>query len=154
VRARFAKDPNAVLNQVEVAFLTDNLRAVLTSVDARGGDGETGDDSPKQSGGPITRHAETSVNLTWKTDNPDKHERPYRRQYRLPGTNAWSDISKPSEKLTKESYSGDTPDLPEGPPRGRATASDEISNPPDRATKDTRESGIVLVDNTPPTIDA
>ena len=154
VRARFAKDPNAVLSQIEVAFLTDNLRAVLTNVDARGGDGETGDDSPKASGGPITRRAESAVNLTWKIDNPDKDELRYRLQYRLLGTTDWFDLLKPNEKLTKESYSWDTADLPEGRYRVRVTASDESSNPPDRATKDVRESGVVLVDNTPPSIDA
>ncbi len=154
VRARFAKDPNAVLNQVEVAFLTDNLRAVLTSVDARGGDGESGDDSPKASGGPVTRRAESTVNLTWKVDNPDKDDLRYRLQYRLLGTNDWFDVLKPGEKLTKESYAWETADLPEGRYRLRVTASDELSNPPDRATKDVRESGIVLVDNTPPSIDA
>jgi hypothetical protein len=154
VRARFAKDPNAVLNQVEVAFLTDNLRAVLTSVDAKGSEGETGDDSPKPSGGPITRRAETTLNLTWKIDNPDKDELRYRLQYRLLGTNDWFELLKPGEKLTKESYTWETADLPEGRYRVRVSASDEISNPPARVTKDSRESGIVLVDNTPPTLDA
>jgi len=154
VRARFAKDPNAVLNQVEVAFLTDNLRAVLTNVDARGSDGESGDDSPKQSGGPVTKRAESSVALSWKIDNPDKDELRYRLQYRLLGTNHWFDLLKPQEKLTKESYSWETADLPEGRYRLRVTASDELSNPPDRATRDERESGIVLVDNTPPSLDA
>jgi hypothetical protein len=154
VRARFAKDPNAVLNQVEIAFLTDNLRAVLTSVDTRGGDGESGDDQPKASGGPVTRRAETTLNLTWKVDNPDKDELRYRLQYRLLGTSDWFDLLKPGEKLSKESYSWETSDLPEGRYRVRVTASDETSNPPDRVTKDVRESGIVLVDNTPPSIEA
>jgi hypothetical protein len=154
IRARFAKDPNAVLNQVEVAFLTDNLRAVLTSVDARGGDGESGDEQPKPSGGPVTRRAETTVNLTWKVDNVDKDELRYRLQYRLLGTNDWFELLKPGEKLSKESYSWETADLPEGRYRVRVTASDETSNPPDRVTKDVRESGIVLVDNTPPTVEA
>jgi hypothetical protein len=154
VRARFAKDPKAVLSQIEVAFVTDNLRAVLSSVDARGSDGETGDDAPKASGGPITRKAESAVNLTWKIDNPDKDDLRYRLQYRLLGTTDWFDLLKPNEKLTKESYSWDTADLPEGRYRVRVTASDELSNPPDRATKDVRESGVVLVDNTPPSIDA
>jgi len=154
VRARFAKDPNAVLNQVEVAFLTDNLRAVLTSVDAKGGDGETGDDQPKQSGGPVTHKPDSSLNLTWKVDNPDKDELRYRLQYRLLGTSDWFDLLKPGEKLTKENYSWETSDLPEGRYRVRVTATDDLSNPPDRATKDTRESGVVLVDNTPPSIDA
>jgi hypothetical protein len=154
VRARFAKDPKAVLNQVEIAFLTDNLRAVLTNVDARGSDGESGDDSPKASGGPVTRKAETALNLTWKIDNPDKDDLRYRLQYRLLGTNDWFDLLKPGEKLTKESYSWDTSDLPEGRYRIRVSASDEISNPPDRVTRDARESGVVLVDNTPPSVDA
>ena len=35
VRARFDKDPNAVLSEIGVSFLTDNLRAVITSVDAK-----------------------------------------------------------------------------------------------------------------------
>jgi hypothetical protein len=154
VRARFAKDPNAVLNQVEVAFLTDNLRAVLTTVEARGTDGESGDDSPKQSGGPVTKRAESSVALSWKIDNPDKDELRYRLQYRLLGTNYWFDLLKPAEKLTKESYSWETSDLPEGRYRVRVTATDELSNPPDRATRDDRESGVILVDNTQPTLDA
>ncbi len=154
VRARFAKDPTAILNQIEVAFLTDNLRAVLTNVDAKGIDGETGDDSPKQSGGPVTKRAETTLNLTWKIDNPDKDELRYRLQYRLLGTNDWFDLLKPGEKLTKENYNWETADLPEGRYRVRVTASDETANPPDRVTKDIRESGIVLVDNTPPTLDA
>jgi hypothetical protein len=153
VRARFAKDPNAVLNQVEVAFLTDNLRAVLTSVDARSSDGESGDDSPKQSGGPMARRADSTIALTWKVDNPDKDELRYRLQYRLLGTNHWFDLLKPQEKLTKESYSWDTSDLPEGRYRIRVVATDELANPPDRRTRDERESGIILVDNTPPTLE-
>jgi hypothetical protein len=44
--------------------------------------------------------------------------------------------------------------LPEGRYRVRVTASDETANPPARVTRDIRESGIVLVDNTPPTLDA
>jgi hypothetical protein len=154
VRARFAKDPNAVLNQVEVAFLTDNLRAVLTSVEVRGEGGETGEEALKSSGGPVTRRSETTLNLTWKVDNPDKDELRYRLQYRLLGTNDWFDLLRPGEKLTKDTYTWDTADLPEGRYRIRVTASDEISNPPERVTRDARESGVVLVDNTPPTIDA
>lgn len=153
VRARFAKDPNAVLNQVEVAFLTDNLRATLTSVDARSADGESGDDPLKQSGGPVTRRSDSTVSLTWKIDNQDKDELRYRLQYRLLGTDNWFDLLKPGEKLSKETYNWETSDLPEGRYRVRVTASDEISNPPDRVTKDVRESGVVLIDNTPPVID-
>jgi hypothetical protein len=32
-------------------------------------------------------------------------------------------------------------------------ATDELSNPPDRVTRDEMESGVVIVDNTPPSIE-
>jgi hypothetical protein len=44
--------------------------------------------------------------------------------------------------------------LPEGRYRVRVVASDELANPPDRVTRDDAESGIVLVDNTPPRVTA
>ena len=36
----------------------------------------------------------------------------------------------------------------------RVTVSDEPSNPPGRVKKHSRESGVVLVDNTAPTVEA
>jgi hypothetical protein len=57
------------------------------------------------------------------------------------------------EVVTKETYDWDTSTLPEGRYRVRVTASDELSNPPDRVTRDDAESGIVLVDNTPPRLE-
>lgn len=153
VRARFGNDPNAVLSQIEVSFLTDNLRAVITSVDAKSTDSD-GDDTLRSSGGPITRKPESTVALTWKVDNPDKDDLRYRLQYRQVGSNAWFDLLKPQEKLTKESYSWETSDLPEGRYRLRLVATDELSNPPDRVTRDEMESPVILVDNTPPVVDA
>jgi hypothetical protein len=153
IRARFNKDPKAVLSSVDVAFLTDNLRAVVTQVDAKGAGGGDGDEALTSSGGPVSKKPETAIALSWKVDNPDKDELRYRLQYRLIGTNTWYDLLKPSEKLTKESYSWDTSDLPEGRYRIRVIASDELSNPPDRVTRDEMESGVVLVDNTPPSIE-
>ena len=47
-----------------------------------------------------------------------------------------------------------TPNLnPEGRYRVRVVATDELSNPPDRVTRDEMESSVVLVDNTPPTVE-
>ena len=151
VRARFAKDPKAVLTDLDISFVTDNLRAVITEVSAK--PSEQSEDALRSSGGPVQRKPETSLNITWKVDNPDKDELRYRLKYRIVGANTWYDITKPSERLTKENYAWDTADLPEGRYKIKVSASDELSNPPDRITTAELESGVVLVDNTPPTVE-
>ncbi|MBK7579029.1 MAG: fibronectin type III domain-containing protein [Myxococcales bacterium] len=153
VRARWNKDATAVLSELTVPFVTDNLRAVITSVEATGGKSSSSSDAVPQSGGPVDGTASTKVALTWKVDNPDKDKLRYKLQYRLVGTTTWYELTKPTEKLTSETYSWETSDLPEGEYRVRVTASDELSNPPGRVRKHTLESGVVLVDNTAPRIE-
>jgi len=152
VRGRFATDPNAVLSEIDVSFVTDNLRAVITSVEAKNSDSDS-DDTLRASGGPVTRKPESTIALSWKVDNPDKDDLRYRLQFRQVGSNTWFDLLKPQEKLTKENYSWETSDLPEGRYRLRLVATDELSNPPDRVTRDTMESSVILVDNTPPVVE-
>jgi hypothetical protein len=152
VRARFAKDPNTELSEFEVAFVTDNLRATVDDVNARPRR-DSNDDAIKTSGGPVTRKPDSKLSISWKVDNPDKDEMRYRLQYRLVGTATWYDLTRRDEVVTKETYDWDTSTLPEGRYRVRVSASDELANPPDRVTRDDAESGVVLVDNTPPRID-
>lgn len=154
VRARWNRDKDAVLSEVTIPFVTDNLRAVLTAVDVtKKKTADKGGDVP-QSGSPIDGTASTKVSLTWKVDNPDKDKLRYKLQYRLVGTTQWFELLKPNEKITSESYSWETADLPEGEYRVRVTASDELSNPPGRVRTHALESGVVLVDNTPPRVEA
>jgi hypothetical protein len=150
VRARWSRDPNAALSALTVPFVTDNLRAVLTDVEVDGSPSFSS--GVEASGGPVSKKSGTSVTLKWKVDNPDKDELRYRLEYRLIGTTTWYDMLEPRETLTKTTYNWETADLPEGRYRVRITASDEISNPPDRVQKHEIESGIVLVDNTPPVV--
>jgi hypothetical protein len=150
VRARFAKDKNAELSAFEVAFVTDNLRAVLSDVSARA---RPSDDTIKPSGGPVSKKPDPKLAITWKIDNPDKDDMRYRLKYRLVGTNTWYDLNRINEIITKETYDWDTSNLPEGRYRVRVSASDELANPPDRVTRDEAESGVVLVDITPPRIE-
>ena len=152
VRARFAKDPNATLTSVTIPFVTDNLRALVTDLDAEGGSSslQTGVEA---SGGPLTKKSGTSLTLKWKVENPDKDELRYRLEYRQVGTNTWYDLLDPRETLTKTTYSWETSDLPEGRYKVRVVASDEISNPPDRVRRHELESGVILVDNTPPVVE-
>lgn len=155
IRARFGKDAGAQLSEVSVAFVTDNARALVTSISAesrlqkKGGIG-TGMQS---SGGKIGKPS-SSVSLKWDTDNPDKDDLRYRVYYRLEGQKEWRDALKPAEILTAASFEWDTTALPEGLYRIKVEASDELVNPPDRSLTHFLESGVVLVDNTQPVFDS
>jgi hypothetical protein len=134
--------------------VTSNLRAVLTEVNAESPARIDGSDSSmEESGGPIGDEPDSKVKLKWTVDNPDKDKMRYRLEYRLVGTNQWFDLLRPKELLTNENYTWDTSDLPEGRYRIRVVASDELSNPPSRTKKHQLESGVVLVDNTAPTVE-
>jgi hypothetical protein len=157
VRARWNRDAAATLSDVTLPFLTDNLRAVVGSIDVdqRKEDDGGGDGDLQSSGGPITDEASSTIKLKWKVDNPDSDELRYRLQYTAAeGAPHWLDILEPRTTLTKTSYDWDTSDLPEGRYRIRVQASDEISNPPGRVKRHELESPVVTVDNTPPVITA
>ncbi len=156
VRALFGRDPRAVLSEVTVPFVTDNLRAIITSVDFENAGTKAlsaPDDKLSASGGPISGKPDEDIEIKWEVDNPDKDELRYFLRYRQEGTRDWFDILKPTEKLTKTSYSWDTSDLPEGKYRVAVIATDALSNPPEIALEHRLESHTVMVDNTPPVIE-
>jgi hypothetical protein len=151
VRARFSRDPGAVLSQVVLPFVTDNARAVVTSVDAQPKNTPPAakEGGLPASGGEPERHASV-IKVSWKVDNPDADALRYRVSYRVDGRTVYRDITRPDEILTKTEYEWETASLPEGPYRVRVEATDENANPPDRAFKHSLESAVVIVDNTPP----
>jgi hypothetical protein len=154
IRARWNRDATATLSDVTLPFVTDNLRAVLTSVevDRDKDDSVASGDDISSSGGPVSDDANPVIKLKWKVDNPDSDELRYRLQYRLEGTSEWLDILKPGRLLTKTQFDWDTADLPEGHYHLRVQASDELSNPPDRVKKHEIYSSTITVDNTPPAL--
>jgi hypothetical protein len=155
IRARWSRDPQAALREVTLPFVTDNLRAVLTSleVDREKDDRvSNGRDDIGSSGGPVSAEADPVVKLKWKVDNPDSDELRYRLQYRLLGTNEWVELLKAGRPLTKSQYDWDTADLPEGRYQVKVLASDELSNPPDRVKRHDLTSATIVVDNTPPAL--
>lgn len=154
VRARFG-DGSSVLTRVEIPFVTDNQRAILTRVGATlsGVDSATGV-GIVASGAPISSRSNPELNLEWSVDNPDKDTLRYRLYYRMASTKDWYELLPPTEVLTRTSYKWDTSTLPEGRYRVRVVATDELSNSPQSVTRDEMESGLVLVDNTPPVIQA
>jgi hypothetical protein len=150
IRARWSRDPDAVLREVTLSFVTDNARAVVTSISAT----PKGQTKPPKtgippSGGEAPKPVST-IQLSWKVDNPDQDELRYRLSYRMEGQSTWRNILKPAEKVTKTEHTWDTTALPEGEYRVLIEASDELANPPDRVQRHSLESGTVLVDNTPP----
>lgn len=156
VRARWSKDPNAELLEVSVPFVTENVRAVLTSVDASmKGSVHDSKEGLTPSGGEAPKH-ESTVKVTWHIDNPDQDALRYRLAYRREDQKAWRDMQRTDEIVVspKLEYDWETAALPEGKYRVRLEASDELSNPPERTQKDVLESQTVLVDNTPPVFSA
>jgi hypothetical protein len=151
VRARFSRDPGAVLSQVVLPFITDNVRAVVTSVDAQPKNTPPAakEGAVPSSGGEPERHA-SAIKISWKVDNPDADALRYRLSYRMDGKTTYREIPRPDEIVTKTEYEWETASLPEGPYRVRVEATDENVNPPDLALKHSLESPVVIVDNTPP----
>jgi hypothetical protein len=152
LRGRWARDPNAVISDLKLHFVTDNARAVVTAVDAKskaGGEGEGLKTGLLASGGKAATPS-SKVNLKWTVENPDKDELRYRITYKKDGQTQWRDALKPGDVYTKTDLDWDTTALPEGTYRVRVEATDEIANPPERVMRHALESGPVLVDNTPP----
>jgi hypothetical protein len=155
IRARWSRDPKAILREVTLAFVTDNARAVITSIDAvpKGQTKSPVKTGITPSGGEAPKAAST-IRVTFKVDNPDQDDLRYRLSYKLEGQAVWHSALKPGEKLSRAEYDWDTSGLPEGTYRLRVEVSDEVANPPDRVQRHVLESGTVLVDNTPPVFKA
>jgi hypothetical protein len=154
VRARFSRDPNALLTDITIPFVTDNVRPVVTEVNAVAKAGPTKEPAKEvpASGGEPPKH-ETVVKVTWKVDNPDADPLRFRVAFKKEGQAQWRDALKADEVHTKTELDWETSALPEGKYRVRVEASDEPANPPDQVQKHALESDPVLVDNTPPRID-
>lgn len=151
VRARFGRDAKATMSELRLHFVTDNARAIITNVTAESRVQKSGKLATglQQSGGSVSKPSPT-VNVKWDVDNPDKDDLRYRVFYRLDNQTTWRDALKPSEIFTRTSLDWDTTSLPEGLYRIKVEATDELVNSPDKVTRHALESGLVLVDNTPP----
>ena len=154
VRARWGRDANAVLSDVMLPFVTENVRPVVLEVNAAQ-KGAVAKEPTKEnlpaSGGDPPKH-DSVVKVSWKVDNQDNDALRYRVAFKREGQNVWRDATKPDESLTKTEYEWETQALPEGKYRVRVEASDEGANPPEQTQKHALESQAVLVDNTPPIV--
>jgi len=153
VRARMPSGSASVLRRVDIPFVTDNVRPVVTEVQAKFGarTAATGRGSVK-SGQPIDGSPKSTIEVSFKVDNPDDDELRYFVHYRPLTGSTWYDALEPGKVLTRSELTWETKDIPEGKYVLRVTASDELSNPPGRALRHSLESQVVLVDNSAPSI--
>ncbi len=151
IRARWNKDPSAVLREVQVAFVTDNARALVTEITAGTKKKDSSGDAVPESG-TKPDDPDTKLKLSWKVENPDSDQLRYFLFYRREGDKTWFSVLEPNEELTSTSHTWDTAGMPEGRYRVRVDASDELSNPPDRVTKHSLESRVLVIDNTAPVL--
>lgn len=150
VRVRLLEGERSKVRRIEVPFVTDNLRPVLTEVGAKSQARNSGSTGVSESGEPISKKPSSKIKLSWEVDNPDKDSLRYRVEYQLVDDGEWRSAHEPSELLTSTSWDWETEDLPEGRYRVLVTVTDELSNPPGRVKSHQKESDIILVDNTPP----
>jgi hypothetical protein len=152
MRARL-RDATATISDITLAFVTENLRAIVTEISAhpKAGSSRDSKEGIVQSGSEPPKH-DNVLHVAWKVDNPDSDELRYRVQFRRDSGQRWVDATRPDDVLTKPELDWDTAALEEGRYRLRVEATDEISNPPGSVTRHTLESAPVPIDNTPPVV--
>ncbi len=87
--------------------------------------------------------------LTWKGTDPNGDALRYEVEARRESGSAWFPVRK---DLEDSFLSFDTTALPDGRYLFRVTASDRLSQPESEALTAREESGVVIVDNTPPVL--
>ena len=146
------------LGQVTLAYLPQNQRARITEITA-------GDSAPAPvvtgslsslaatTAAPATaaRAHSSTIKLRWKVENPDGDELSYRLSFREQNEAVWRPLGGP-DPLTRTDFDWNTDGLPDGSYVVRVVASDERSEPRDRALADSLESAPVLVDNRKPEV--
>ena len=147
VRARFPKDPAAVLYAVELFYLPQNQRARVSDVQGSRPPPKRGEEARQPM--PPT----TVLNLTWKVDNPDGDPLRYRIAYRQESQPVWRPMFGEDTVLTEAKYAWDTGSIPDGHYIVRVDASDEPSNPVTWALCSSATSEAIRVDNHAPRIE-
>jgi hypothetical protein len=164
-----------VVTSVTVAYLARNLRPIVSEItvhppgvvfqrpfsseegaiagldetiaDARrppGGDPAAG--TPTMGRRMFSRGLQT---IGWKAEDPDADRLQFSLHYRREGEDTWRLLR---DQLTDPLFVWDTTSVPDGRYLIRVTASDALTNTPDRVMTGDRDSGAIDVDNTPPVI--
>jgi outer membrane protein assembly factor BamB len=155
---------DARLGAVTLAYLPQNQRARITEIGVADTGAPAAFGAPAAgslgggalAGGAGTSAAATRVHsailkLRWKVENPDGDEVTYRLVFREQNEAVWRPLGGP-DPLTKTDFDWNTEGLPDGNYVVRVTASDERSEPRERALDATLTSEPILVDNRKPEV--
>ncbi len=158
VRARWSRDPAAVLRALSVFLQRRNQRPVVTEVEVespfevtRPGLKSAKTPTKRKRGAPGKAEARSTVlKVSWKVDNPDADELRYRLFFRREAETVWQAILPEDSVLGETSYEWNTESVPSGHYLVKVQASDEVDNPEGRALRHEKVTPPVVVDNDPP----
>ena len=129
-------DKTPVVDRVEAAYVTPNLKPVINKVTAAYAEATDPDAPPA-----------TAMNIEWEAADDNQDVLLYKLEYQPAGSDYHLLIDK---DLTEMTYEWETRRVPDGRYIVRVTASDRTNNPGDMAMSTTRRAAPVLVDNSPP----
>ncbi|MEL7088695.1 MAG: hypothetical protein AAGL98_09690, partial [Planctomycetota bacterium] len=135
-------DGTPVVGKVELAYVTPNLRPAISSLTA------TYPDFPG-----VDNPASPTMSVSWEATDDNGDRLLYNLDYKPVADTklAWLELG---EDLTDTSFDWDTRKVPDGRYRLRVTADDRLDNPGDMAMTVGRLADPVLIDNTPPVVEA
>lgn len=152
IRARFDRDPSAVLRSVTAYFLPQNQRPHVRDVRLEG----ENDTATKRLRAERQDHvppASAVYKLAWSVENPDGDRLRYRLSFRREDQSVWRNVLREGDSVAETHYSWNTSSVPDGWYVLRVEASDELDNPPTLALRHTAESAPLRVDNHAPRVE-
>ncbi|QQE11903.1 hypothetical protein JD969_00030 [Planctomycetota bacterium] len=132
-----------VVGRVATAYVTPNLRPIITSVTTTFPEPPKQQPNAKKVGQP-----NPNMNIKWEAYDPNGDKLLYTLQFQPSGSNRWVNIVKDHEQPSFEWNTSLR--APDGWYYVRVIASDKLDNPGDMALNYSRRSEPILVDNTPP----
>jgi hypothetical protein len=126
------------VDQVELTYVLPNLPPQITGIKAAY--------APAQRGQQTTK-----VNIEWQAADANNDTIVYTLEYQPAGTSKWLPLAK---DVTQNRHEWETATVPDGWYAVHVVASDAQDNTPDMAKTTTRKSDPLLIDNTPPAIEA
>lgn len=152
IRARFERDPSAVLRAVTAYFLPQNQRPHVRDVRLEG-ENDAATKRLRAERQDYVPPPSAIYKLAWTTDNPDGDRVRYRVTYRREDQSVWRNVLRDTDVITDTNYSWNTGSIPDGWYVVRVEASDELDNPGSLALRHTADSEPIRIDNHAPRVE-
>ncbi|MCC5829739.1 MAG: hypothetical protein JJU36_09875 [Phycisphaeraceae bacterium] len=138
------------VQSVTMNYIVPNMRPKVASIKAEyPAPQRPGQQRPGQAPASPTEPTQT-LRVQWQASDPNGDRLVYTLQHQVSGSTRWLTLA---ENITDTNFNWDTRRVPDGRYRLRITASDSPDNPPGMELTASRISEVVVVDNTPPTIE-